>query len=106
MTGLSSSAGVALAAAVPAPAGAASVLSSASVGFAAARYLVKRLHARLPSVPILVALWDEGETTKKASQKFLEAGARKVVHTLAEARELLTSSSPSMEAQPVATATG
>jgi predicted PurR-regulated permease PerM len=71
-------------------------------GFTAARYLVKRLHARLPSLPIVVGLWDPSDDTKRSAPKFTEAGAQKVVHTLPEARAFLATPPEAKNIQPIA----
>lgn len=71
-------------------------------GFTTARYLVKRLHARLPEVPILVGLWDEDPAAYRAAVRFLDAGARRVVHGVAEARDLLIHERAASQAIPPA----
>jgi predicted PurR-regulated permease PerM len=63
-------------------------------GLAQARYLVRRLHARLPEVPIVVGLWGSPEQAQAAAAKFAEAGAAKVVDSLAAARDALTTARP------------
>ncbi len=57
-------------------------------GLTTARYLVRRIHARLPEVPIIVGRWAEKSETDSAD-RLLEAGATQVVSSLAEAREAI-----------------
>jgi predicted PurR-regulated permease PerM len=71
-------------------------------GLAHARYLVRRLHARLPGVPIIVGLWGNPEEAQAAVPKFLDAGATKVVPTLAAAREALTAPAATEPRSPAA----
>jgi len=53
------------------------------------RYLVKRLHAALPEVRILVGRWGPPALADDSTQSLREAGATLVASTLAETREYL-----------------
>jgi hypothetical protein len=53
------------------------------------RYLVKRLHAALPEVRILVGLWSPRALADDSTQLLRDAGATLVATTLAEARTYL-----------------
>jgi predicted PurR-regulated permease PerM len=57
-------------------------------GLTTARYLVRRIHARLPEVPIIVGRWAEKDDNESA-EHLIEAGATQVVSSLAEAREAI-----------------
>ena len=54
------------------------------------RYLVKRLHAALPELRILVGRWSPPGLADDSTQMLRDAGATLVVSTLAEAREYLS----------------
>jgi hypothetical protein len=57
-------------------------------GLTTTRYLVRRLHARFPEIPIIVGRWTEkGET--ESADRLVEAGATQVVSSLAEARDAI-----------------
>jgi len=58
-------------------------------GLTSARYLVRRLRARLGDMPILVGRWHESAGTKGAGDRIVSAGATEVVSTLGEARDRL-----------------
>ena len=53
------------------------------------RYLVKRLHAALPDLRILVGRWSPPALADESTQALKEAGATLVATTLAETREYL-----------------
>jgi hypothetical protein len=55
------------------------------------RYLVKRLHAALPEVRILVGRWGPAQLADESTQVLRDAGATQVASTLAETREYLGS---------------
>jgi hypothetical protein len=55
------------------------------------RYLVKRLHAALPDLRILVGRWSPPALADESTQALKEAGATLVATTLAETREYLES---------------
>jgi predicted PurR-regulated permease PerM len=55
-------------------------------GLTSTRYLVRRLRARFPEVPILVGRWSESGESDSAD-RLTSAGATQVVATLAEARD-------------------
>jgi predicted PurR-regulated permease PerM len=69
-------------------------------GLANARYLVRRLHSRLPSVPIIVGLWGNPEEARAIAQRFTEAGATKIVTDLAEACSALSTARPTDSKMP------
>src|SRR5947207_14629242 len=56
-------------------------------GFTPARYLVRRLRARLAELPILVGSWGETGASSKAEEQLKGVGASGVVFRLADARE-------------------
>jgi predicted PurR-regulated permease PerM len=58
-------------------------------GFTSARYLVRRVRARNPEVPIVVGRWRETGDPVAASEQLTAAGATRVVFQLAEARDLI-----------------
>ena len=53
------------------------------------RYLVKRLHAAMPELRILVGRWSPAALADESSQALKDAGATLVLTTLAETREYL-----------------
>ncbi len=53
------------------------------------RYLVKRLHAALPDLRIVVGRWSPPALADESTQALKEAGATLVATTLAETREYL-----------------
>jgi hypothetical protein len=53
------------------------------------RYLVKRLHAALPDVRILVGRWGPQALADESTQLLRDAGATLVASTLAETRTYL-----------------
>ncbi len=57
-------------------------------GLTTTRYLVRRVHARMPEVPIIVGRWAEKDDNDSA-ERLIEAGATQVVSSLAEAREAI-----------------
>lgn len=57
-------------------------------GLTTARYLVRRLRARFPSVPIIVGRW-AGTAENESAERLSSAGATQVVGTLAEARDAI-----------------
>jgi len=54
------------------------------------RYLVKRLRAALPDLPILVGRWATGELADETTQPLVDAGASSVSTTLLDTRRHLT----------------
>lgn len=56
-------------------------------GFTAARYLVRRLRARLAALPIVVGRWGESGNPEGASERLAEMGASSVVSRLSDARD-------------------
>jgi predicted PurR-regulated permease PerM len=67
------------------------------------RYLVKRLHAALPSVRIIVGRWAPSALADDSTQSLRDAGALVVASTLAETRTYLESclAPPSVASIPV-----
>ena len=59
-------------------------------GFTSARYLVRRLRRRLPSVPIIVGFWTVSEDDAQQRDALKETGADLVVTSLSRAVELVT----------------
>jgi CheY-like chemotaxis protein len=59
-------------------------------GFTSARYLVRRLRRKLPSVPIIVGFWTLSEEDAKHRDAARETGADRVVTSLWRAVEQLT----------------
>jgi predicted PurR-regulated permease PerM len=59
-------------------------------GLTAARYLVRRIRARNPRLPIVVARWDESRDAETASERLTEAGASTMLGSLTETRDFLT----------------
>ena len=57
------------------------------VGLTAARYLVRRLKARLPALTILVGRWGEGGDTDGVAERLTAMGASAVAFSLADARD-------------------
>jgi predicted PurR-regulated permease PerM len=55
-------------------------------GLTLTRYLVRRLRAHSPELPILVGRWGETAGAKSAGRRLVENGASRVVFTLADAR--------------------
>jgi predicted PurR-regulated permease PerM len=58
-------------------------------GLTAARYLVRRIRASHPRLPILVGRWDEARDAEAAAQRLTSAGATAMLGSLAEARDSL-----------------
>lgn len=58
-------------------------------GSTAARYLVKKLRAGMPSTPIIAGFWHRQASEAPVAERLREAGATKVVFTVIEARERL-----------------
>jgi predicted PurR-regulated permease PerM len=56
------------------------------VGLTPARYLVRRLRARMPGLPIFVGRWGEGGDAALIAERLASSGANAVVFSLAEAR--------------------
>jgi predicted PurR-regulated permease PerM len=66
------------------------VVLVASLGASAlghARYLLKRLRARFPDLPLVAACWSAADDVDAASAALIDAGATEVAATLGEARE-------------------
>jgi hypothetical protein len=57
-------------------------------GLTTTRYLVRRIHARLPEVPIIVGRWAEKDDNESA-ERLSEAGATQVVSSVAEAHDAI-----------------
>jgi predicted PurR-regulated permease PerM len=55
-------------------------------GFTTARYLVRRLRARFPELPILVGWWRESGDPNQVTEAMMTMGASHVVFRLADAR--------------------
>jgi predicted PurR-regulated permease PerM len=53
------------------------------------RVLCRRLRERLPTVPIVVGFWSVSDTLAETSEPLLEAGADELVHSLADATNVL-----------------
>ena len=71
------------------------------IGLTSARYLVRRLRARMPDLPIYVGRWGERGDTTKAADKLASAGATKVAFSLVEARDrIIEALSPKAEEAP------
>ena len=70
-------------------------------GLAQARYLVRRLRARLDSLPLIVGRWS-GVRGGSAAGRLLAVGATHVVSTLAEARDRVLAAAQKPTAEPVA----
>ena len=58
-------------------------------GLTAARYLVRRIRARHPHLPILVGRWDEAKDAESAAERLTASGASAMLGSLAEARDHL-----------------
>ena len=58
-------------------------------GTTLARYLVRRLRAQFPDLPIVVGRWGETGSSTSAAEQFKEIGASRVVSTLADSRALI-----------------
>ncbi len=58
-------------------------------GTTLARYLVRRLRAQFPDLPIVVGRWGETGSSTSAAEQFKEIGALRVVSTLADSRALI-----------------
>jgi predicted PurR-regulated permease PerM len=56
-------------------------------GLTAARYLVRRIRARHPHLPIVVARWDEAKEAESAARQLCSAGASTTLGSLSEARD-------------------
>jgi predicted PurR-regulated permease PerM/CheY-like chemotaxis protein len=63
------------------------VASLAQPGLAHARYVLKRMRARFPDLPLVAACWSPPDDTEAACAALLDAGASDVATTLGEARE-------------------
>ncbi len=70
-------------------------------GLTQARYLVRRLRARLDSLPLIVGRWS-GVRGGSAAGRLLAVGATQVVSTLAEARDRVLAATQKPTAEPVA----
>ncbi len=58
-------------------------------GLTAARYLVRRIRAQHPRLPIAVGRWDEGKEAETSIERLSAAGASTTLGSLAEARDYL-----------------
>jgi len=63
------------------------VASLAQPGLAHARYVLKRLRARFPDLPLVAACWSPADDAEAACAALLDAGASDIATTLGEARE-------------------
>jgi predicted PurR-regulated permease PerM/CheY-like chemotaxis protein len=63
------------------------VASLAEPGLAHARYVLKRLRARFPDLPLVAACWSHPDDAEEICAALLDAGASDVATTLNEARE-------------------
>jgi predicted PurR-regulated permease PerM len=70
------------------------------VGFAAARYLVRRLRARFAALPIVVGHWNANGTRTRNAKRLTGIGANRVVFHLAEARDLILDRLRAQQAVP------
>jgi predicted PurR-regulated permease PerM len=70
------------------------------VGFTAARYLVRRLRARLAALPIVVGHWCVNGTRTRAAKRLTAIGANRVVFLLAEAHDLVLDRIRAQQAVP------
>ena len=59
-------------------------------GLTAARYLVRRVRARFPKLPIAVGRWDHDSEGEAAAASLTKVGATTVFNSLGDAREFLT----------------
>lgn len=57
------------------------------VGLTSARYLVRRLHAQMPELPILVGRWGEDSLSTSLIERLTSAGASGATSSLADARD-------------------
>lgn len=75
-------------------------------GLTNARYLVRRLHARLGTLPIVVGRWTEGGQSESTAERLTAAGASSVIFSLTEARDrILAAVQPKVaEAPPLSPA--
>jgi hypothetical protein len=58
-------------------------------GLTATRYLVRRIKARHPQMPVVVGRWDESKDAEAAAQRLIASGASAALGSLAEARDYL-----------------
>jgi predicted PurR-regulated permease PerM/CheY-like chemotaxis protein len=63
------------------------VASLAQPGLAHVRYVLKRLRARFPDLPLVAACWSPADDAEAACAALLDAGASDIATTLGEARE-------------------
>jgi len=63
------------------------VASLAQDGLAHARYVLKRLRARFPDLPLVAACWSPPDDRDEACTALLGAGASEVATTLSETRD-------------------
>jgi hypothetical protein len=69
-------------------------------GLTSARYLVRRLRARFPRLPLVVGRWGEAGDTARAADRLTEVGASRVVFSIADARDrILTLIAPEAPAE-------
>jgi predicted PurR-regulated permease PerM/methylmalonyl-CoA mutase cobalamin-binding subunit len=74
-------------------------------GLTAARYMVRRLRARFPRLPILVGRWGQKGDTTEAVEGLKKLGATDVAFRLSDARDaILERLAPKPEAEPLAPA--
>jgi predicted PurR-regulated permease PerM len=62
------------------------VASLADVGVGHARYIIKRLRARFPELPLVAACWGAAGRSEEACAMLLDAGATEVASTVDETR--------------------
>ncbi len=70
-------------------------------GLTNARYLVKRIHARLGDLPIVVGRWVETGDSASSTERLTSSGATSVVSTLTAARDAVLASAKPKAATPV-----
>ena len=60
-------------------------------GLTATRYLIRRVRARFPKLPIAVARWDHDSVGENVTKSLTAAGANRIFNSLVDAREFLVS---------------
>ncbi len=74
------------------------------IGLTPARYLVRRLRSRHPSLPLLVGRWSETGNARRVTERLTSAGATAVLFNLSDARQRILQQFAPTEAPPFATA--
>ena len=72
-------------------------------GLTVARYLVKRIRAVHPRLPIVVCRWGEVKESSTSAQRLTSVGATQVFSTLAEARDYLVGLAQTKSGKPETT---